>query len=51
MKERINYYKNLVADYSKPGLVPNDVKKDEAYFITGTQLFVDGGLTAVLEEW
>lgn len=27
MKERINYYKNLVADYSKPGLVPNEVKK------------------------
>jgi hypothetical protein len=24
---------------------------DEASFITGTQLFVDGGLTAVLEEW
>lgn len=24
---------------------------DEAAFITGTQLFVDGGLTAVLEEW
>jgi len=24
---------------------------DEASFITGTELFVDGGLTAVLEEW
>jgi NAD(P)-dependent dehydrogenase (short-subunit alcohol dehydrogenase family) len=24
---------------------------EEASFITGTQLFVDGGLTAVLEEW
>lgn len=24
---------------------------DESSFITGTQLFVDGGLTAVLEEW
>jgi hypothetical protein len=24
---------------------------DEAGFITGTQLFVDGGLTAVLEQW
>lgn len=24
---------------------------DEASFITGTQLFVDGGMTAVLEEW
>jgi NAD(P)-dependent dehydrogenase (short-subunit alcohol dehydrogenase family) len=24
---------------------------DEASFITGTQLFVDGGLTAVLENW
>ena len=24
---------------------------DEASFITGTQLFVDGGLTAVLERW
>lgn len=24
---------------------------DEASFITGTQLFVDGGLTAVLEDW
>ena len=24
---------------------------DEAAFITGAQLFVDGGLTAVLEEW
>jgi NAD(P)-dependent dehydrogenase (short-subunit alcohol dehydrogenase family) len=24
---------------------------DEASFITGTQLFVDGGLTGVLEEW
>lgn len=24
---------------------------EEAAFITGTQLFVDGGLTAVLEEW
>lgn len=24
---------------------------DEASFITGTQLFVDGGLTALLEEW
>ncbi len=24
---------------------------DEASFVTGTQLFVDGGLTAVLEQW
>jgi NAD(P)-dependent dehydrogenase (short-subunit alcohol dehydrogenase family) len=24
---------------------------DEASFITGTQLFVDGGLTAQLESW
>ncbi len=24
---------------------------DEADFITGTQLFVDGGLTAQLETW
>jgi NAD(P)-dependent dehydrogenase (short-subunit alcohol dehydrogenase family) len=24
---------------------------DEASFITGTQLFVDGGLTAQLETW
>lgn len=38
--------------------IPEDVgyaaaflASDEASFITGTQLFVDGGLTAVLEEW
>ncbi|GAC1461289.1 MAG: SDR family oxidoreductase [Chamaesiphon sp.] len=38
--------------------VPEDVgyaaaflASDEASFITGTELFVDGGLTAVLEEW
>jgi len=24
---------------------------DQASFITGTQLFVDGGLTAILEDW
>jgi hypothetical protein len=38
--------------------VPEDVgyatsflASDEASFITGTQLFVDGGLTAQLESW
>ena len=27
MKKRVNYYKELTADYSKPGLVSDDVKK------------------------
>ena len=38
--------------------VPEDIgyaaaflASDEASFITGTQLFVDGGLTAQLESW
>ena len=26
MKKRINYYKDLVADYSKPGLISEEMK-------------------------